>query len=200
MCYNVVNLADSISHSFRHFMSRRPAVLQTPPHDVSNFALSCIRVQKSETHPVTFQSLARSLQKPRVSPKAFFQLRNFSQPSNLQTCELSNALSPLEATLTADLRVLAEINRNCQPATPLDATLTEISPVTPLSATLTKNRGEGEPPTLYSATPLHPPHPFCRPVPFWNHLSPRPIPLHISLPHTYPQAYSVPGFADVSAS
>jgi hypothetical protein len=52
-------------------------------------------------------------------------------------------LTALDATLTADLRVLTEISRNCPPASPLDATLAGTSAVTPLEATLTKMRGGG---------------------------------------------------------
>ena len=40
-------------------------------------------------------------------------------------------LSPLDATLVDELRVLTEISRSCPPASPLDATLT-------------KTMGEGE--------------------------------------------------------
>jgi len=54
------------------------------------------------------------------------------------------ALSPLDATLVDELRVLAEISRNCPPPTPVESTLTNFAPVTPLSATLTKTGGMGE--------------------------------------------------------
>jgi len=54
------------------------------------------------------------------------------------------ALSPLDATLVDELRVLAEIGRSCPPATPVESTLTDFASVTPLSATLTKTWGRGE--------------------------------------------------------
>src|SRR5882724_12545312 len=54
-------------------------------------------------------------------------------------------VTPLDATLTADFRVLAEITRSCPSPSPLDATLTRTRAVTPLSATLTKNQGRGDP-------------------------------------------------------
>jgi hypothetical protein len=53
-------------------------------------------------------------------------------------------LSPLDATLVDELRVLTEIGRNCPPATPIESILTDFASVTPLSATLTKTMGEGE--------------------------------------------------------
>jgi len=69
-------------------MPRRLAVLLTPPHSIPNsslFCTFCALLQKSGAHPLTFQLLPRSLQKPQVSPKAFLQLPDFSQPSNLRT-------------------------------------------------------------------------------------------------------------------
>jgi hypothetical protein len=66
-------------------MSRCSVVLLTPPHSILNsslfLALSlegctfCTALQKSGAHPLTFQSLAHSLQKRRVSPTAFFKFR-----------------------------------------------------------------------------------------------------------------------------
>jgi hypothetical protein len=59
-------------------MSRRPAVLLTPPHSIPNsslFCTFCTALQKSEADPLTFQLLAHSLQKRRVSPTAFFKFR-----------------------------------------------------------------------------------------------------------------------------
>jgi len=66
----------------RSFMSRRLAVLLTSPHSTSTSSLLlalpalslegssegrtfCTLLQKSEAHPLTFQSFARSLQKRR---------------------------------------------------------------------------------------------------------------------------------------
>src|SRR6202790_1009231 len=52
----------------RLLMSRRPAVLLTFPRLISDSSLFCVfcsLVQKSEAHPLPFQSLARSLQKRR---------------------------------------------------------------------------------------------------------------------------------------
>ena len=134
-------------------MPRRPAVLPTFPRDLSNFALSGILVQRSEAHPFTFQSLAHSLQKPGGVTQSVFSTSRFFPTFNLQTCELSNALCPLSATLTADLRVLPCFGRDRPSATPLDATLTDLAPVTPLSATLTKNVGVGAMPANPSASP-----------------------------------------------
>jgi len=121
-------------------MPRRQAVRLTPRHSISSSSLFIALLQERKAHPLAFQSSAHSLSKtPGIHPRAFFKFPTF-KPS---TWQLSNALCPLPATLADDLRVLAEISRNCPPATPLDATLTETSPVTPLSATLTKSRGEG---------------------------------------------------------
>jgi len=93
----------------------------------------CTLLQRSEPHPVTFQSFARSLQKHRGIIKSWFSTFSIL---------LSLAVTPLGATLTADLRVLTEISRNQRPASPLDATLIDFAPVTPLSATLTRTRGD----------------------------------------------------------
>jgi hypothetical protein len=72
------------------------------------------------------------------------KIRSMTPPTfNLHQPTAAMLLSPLSATLTADLRVLPCFGRSCPPATPLDATLTDSAPVTPLSATLTKNVGEG---------------------------------------------------------
>ena len=180
-------------------MPRRPAVLLTPLRDIPNLSLSCTSLQKSEAHPLAFQSFPRSLQKHRgchqkhfsisCSPRGAFNsslflalslegctllhqsevhllyfqsllhslcvypgwrperfLRFWSgspQPSNLRPFQLSNALSPSSATLTAKHRDLTEISRNWSPASPLESTLTDFTSVTPLSATLTRNRGGG---------------------------------------------------------
>jgi hypothetical protein len=97
----------------------------------------CALLQKSERHPFYLQSLAHSLQKHRGCHQ-----ERFFNSSNLNSSILL-PVTPLDATLAADLRVLTEISRNSPPATPLDATLTDFAPVTPLSATLTKTRGRG---------------------------------------------------------
>jgi len=105
----------------------------------------CTVLQKSEAHPLIVLSFTHSLQKHRgCHPERFF---------NSPTLP-SSTVTPLDATLTADLRVgfqglylqtlteqPTEISRNRPPASPLDATLTDFAPVTPLSATLTKNAG-----------------------------------------------------------
>jgi len=163
MCYNVANLRIPFLIISASVMPRRPAVLLTPPapsltprtfqlaRTLLHF-LYTVFVQKRCPSP--FRSITSTLvhKNTRVSPTAFFQLRNFSQPSNLPTCEFSNSLSPLEATLTADLPVLQCFGRNRPLTTPLDAILTDLAPVTPLSATLTKKVGVGAMPTSPSAS------------------------------------------------
>src|SRR5882724_12021902 len=149
-------------------MSRRSAVLLTPAPVISNSSLflallalslegtcegNCEEytlVQKSEAHPLLFQSLARSLQKHRGWP----QERSF----NLSTLGFSTfaPTTSLESTLVDDPRVgfqglylqtltrqPTEISPSCPPTSPLHATLTRSVSVTPLEATLTRNRGEG---------------------------------------------------------
>ena len=78
-------------------------------------------VHQSETHPLPFQSFAHSFciyPGWRVFRHYFTSLRlNFA-----------SVLTPLFATLTADLPVLAEISRNRPSASPLDATLTGFAP------------------------------------------------------------------------
>jgi hypothetical protein len=102
-----------------------------------SFALSCILLQKSERHPFHLQSFAHSLQKHR----GCHQERCFNS-SNLNSSMLV-AATPLDATLTDDLRVLPRFGRSWPATTPLDATLTDFPSVTPLSATLTNIRGGG---------------------------------------------------------
>ena len=143
-------------------MSRRSAVLLTPAPVISNSSLflallalslegTCEEytlVQKSEAHPLLFQSLARSLQKHRGWPQERF--------SNSCLPPATRPLSSLESTLVDDPRVgfqglylqtltrqPTEISRSCPPTSPLYATLTRSVSVTPLEATLTRNRGEG---------------------------------------------------------
>jgi len=53
------------------------------------------------------------------------------------------ALSPLDATLVDELRVLPGFSRNRDRVSPAESTLTDFAPVTPLSATLTENTGRG---------------------------------------------------------
>src|SRR5882724_4932366 len=52
-------------------------------------------------------------------------------------------ITPLDATLTDEHRVLPRFGRNRPPTTPLESTLTRYASVTPLDATLTKTRGVG---------------------------------------------------------
>jgi hypothetical protein len=96
-------------------MSRRPVVLLTPPHSISNslllLALSlegctfCTLLQKSGAHPLTFQLLPRSLQKPQVSPKASFKFRRF--------CPLHGSWNTLHAS-----RLLNSFIRNTYSRSP----------------------------------------------------------------------------------
>jgi hypothetical protein len=126
-------IADAASSSPRSFMPRRQAVLLTLPPAISNSSLLWTLLQKSEAHHLSFQPVAHSLQKHlgwRTSPSLL---------PYFITSLLPPLLSPLSATLTADLRVLPVFGRSCPPATSLDATLTKTSAVTPLGATLTKN-------------------------------------------------------------
>jgi hypothetical protein len=131
-------------------MPRRPAVLLTSPCYIADFPIRTLLhslytsfAYKNEAHPLSSQPLPHLYTKTTgCNPHRFSNSADLSQPSNLRTCQLSNALSPLSATLTVDLRVLAEISRNWPPASPLDATLTESTAVTPLDATLIKKPGE----------------------------------------------------------
>ena len=146
-------------------MPRRPAVLLTSPRDISNSSLflalsreGFVLDHQIAAHPVPFQSSthsfsprsARGAKTPGCHQECFSISADFSQPPNLlaqslegQTCQPSNALSPLDATLTAELRVLTEISRSCPPTSPVESILTDCTPVTPLDATLTKTRGGG---------------------------------------------------------
>jgi hypothetical protein len=141
ICINMLyslQIADAASSSPRSFMPRRQAVLLTLPPAIFNSSLFCTLLQKSEAHPLSFQPVAHSLQKHpgwRLFRHYFLtSLHPYFAP----------VLTPLSATLTADLRVLPCFGRSCPPATSLDATLTKTSAVTPLGATLTKNtRGAG---------------------------------------------------------
>jgi hypothetical protein len=139
-------------------MSRRAAVLLTPLRSTSIRSLFLARlaqscgasrkgcalfypdprgVHQSVTHPASFQSLPHSL---CVYP-GWHQERSSFPALGFQLSTL-DLLTPLNATLTANLRVLPCFGRNCPSTSPLDATLTKSSPVTPLSATLTKKPGE----------------------------------------------------------
>jgi len=118
-------------------MPRRLVVLLTSARDISNSALLCALLQESGAHPLFFQSSAHSFcVYPGWHQQLFF---HSSILNSLPRCPAS----PLEATLTDDPRVLAEISRNRPPTSPFDATLTGTSAVTPLDATLTKNQGVG---------------------------------------------------------
>ena len=118
-------------------MPRRLVVLLTSARDISNSALLCALLQESGAHPLFFQSSAHSF---CVYP-GWHQAR-FSDPSVLDSSVFATA-TPLDATLTGDLRVLTEIIRNLQPISPLGATLTKVGAITPLDATLTKTGGSG---------------------------------------------------------
>src|SRR5882724_1438210 len=137
MWYSDCSFASADRVRARHFMPCRPAVLLTPPRDLSNSSLFCTLLQKSEAHSLTFQSLPGSLHKHRGCQREYLFLFNFSALNS----QLD--LTPLDATLTANFRVLPCFGRSCPRATPLDATLTDSAPVTPLSATLTKSWGGG---------------------------------------------------------
>jgi len=91
------------------------------------------------THPISFQLLIHSVAKT----PGWCQKRPLSL--NSLTFNFAPSLSPLESTLMDELRVLAEISRNCPLATPLQSTLTDFAPVTPLNATLTKMSREAHP-------------------------------------------------------
>src|SRR5882724_3501043 len=120
------------SHNHTTFPS--PAFFRTgSSHSLRS--LLCALLRQSEAHPLTFQGFAHSLRVyPGCHQERFFHGR---RPPAVNF----RLVTPLDATLTAELRVLAEINRNCPPASLLDAILTETSSVTPLGATLTKTGG-----------------------------------------------------------
>ena len=96
-------------------------------------ALFCVLLQKSERHPLLFQSLAHSLQK---RPECHLERSSFLP---LVTSRFS---SPLESALTDEHPVLAEIGRSRPSASPLESTLARSTPVTSLESALT-NKGEG---------------------------------------------------------
>src|SRR5882724_342178 len=123
-------------------MSIRPIPTNSPAKPLSRslsscLALCCALLQKSKAHPLAFQSLPCSLQKHG----GCYQKSSFDS-STLNSSTFSLA-TPLDATLTADLRVLPCFRRNRPPTSLLESTLTDIASVTPLSATLTKNAGGG---------------------------------------------------------
>src|SRR5882724_8368932 len=99
-------------------------------------ALFCTLLYQSETHLMSFQPLPHSLQK---HPGCHLE-RHFN--SSTSNCSASSPATPSQSTLVDVLRVLPCFSRNCPPASPFDATLTDFACVTPLSATLTKT-GEG---------------------------------------------------------
>ena len=66
-------------------------------------------------------------------------------------------LTYLYATLASHFRVLAEVNRNRPPITPLESTIGEALSVTPLECALTKKRGGGLPPNRPAYRSLLPP-------------------------------------------
>jgi hypothetical protein len=116
--------ANSIHRAAHHRRS-----LQTLSCPESRRVHSC--AQERSPSPSDSMPCALFAKTPGVSPRASF---NFQ----LSTVDL---LSLLNATLTADLRVLTEISRNRPSATPLESILTRSARVTPLGATLTENRG-----------------------------------------------------------
>jgi hypothetical protein len=152
-------------------MPRRPAVLLTPPRYIPDSSLACPELRrvhspytsfayKNEAHPLSPQPLPHSytktpgcqglylqtLSRKMCHPQRFSNSADFALFTDHETHSTEHvALTPLSATLTADLRVLPCFGRSCPPATPLGATLTDFAPVTPLSATLTKNKGGGMP-------------------------------------------------------
>ena len=143
-------------------MSRRPAVLLTPPRDIPNSSLflalhalglidgsgdGFILDHEIEEHPLPFQSSAHSFlpRSARGAKTPGWHQEPSSNSSTLRRSTCSPA-TPLDATLTDDLRVLPCFDRSCLLPKPVESTLTELTdfaPVTPLSATLTKNRGRG---------------------------------------------------------
>jgi len=129
-------------------MPRRMAVLPTSPRAISNSSLfpalsceGCALLHQSEAHSVSFQSLPHSFARtPGRHQVRFPNSVDSSQPSNLPTF---NALSPLEATLIDDLRVLPEISRNRPHATPAESTLTRNSRCNPFRSNTYKKQGGG---------------------------------------------------------
>src|SRR5882724_4555791 len=128
------------SSSAHPLMSRRPAVRPTSDAtSLTSHSLPFLHHQ-SEVHLLTFQLLPHSFARtPGRHQVRFPNSVDSSQPSNLPTF---NALSPLEATLIDDLRVLPEISRNRPPATPAKSTLTRNSRCNPFRRnTYKKPRG-----------------------------------------------------------
>src|SRR5882724_6807739 len=151
------------SSSAHPLMSRRPAV--RPTSDATSLTSHSLPflLHQSEAHSVSFQSLPHSFARtPGRHQVRFPNSVDSSQPSNLPTF---NALSPLEATLTDDLRVLPEISRNRPPATPAKSTLTRNSRCNPFRRnTYKKPRGPGH---------LHPGvHAILRPFPALRYVIP----------------------------
>jgi hypothetical protein len=134
------------------------------PHNSSLCFLGALSVSALDLLPA-LSSLTRALLHQSEAHLLFFQSSPHSlcvylgchqERFLLPLVNRNSPLTSLDATLTTDLRVgfqglylqtlsqqKTEISRNCPPASPLDATLTETSAVTPLEATLTKMRGRG---------------------------------------------------------
>src|SRR5262249_393478 len=135
--------------------------------------------QKSEAHPLSFQSSPHSLQKHGACLPASF-LEGYQQRLDVPTCRRSTfSLSPLKSAHTDEVRVLGEIGRTPAPANPLDSVLTGSPSVTPLESAHTENGGRGL--ILLSSHPSSAPpglpapgcHPAgCHPEGMALHLSP----------------------------
>jgi hypothetical protein len=149
---------------------------------------------KNEAHPLSSQLFARSYTKTpgcqglylqtlsgkMCHPKRFSIPTDFADFTDHGTRPTDHApITPLGATLTADLRVLPCFGRNRPSITPLDATLTDFASVTPLGATLTKNRGDGGAAYLIFTNSTS----FASPVLPSSSILESPVPASYSTPH-----------------
>ncbi len=73
------------------------------------------------------------------SPSNSFRIDTRESLATVDSNRLTQALSPLESTLTSN----AQLIENAATLSPLESTLTRFVAVTPLEATLTKNGGTG---------------------------------------------------------
>jgi hypothetical protein len=85
--------------------------------------------------PVSFPEITL----PPVRPSCLIAL---GTPA-LQSLELAR-LNAVESALADEVRVSAEIGRDCPSVTPLESALTEPAPLTPLYSTHTENGGGGD--------------------------------------------------------
>src|SRR5262249_48997121 len=109
-------------------MRSRAVVGKTPLPDNSRFNLLSTLLHRSEAHSLSFQSSPHSLRLPAGCVEGVYPGWHHEQtiPSS---AIWQSPLNPVESALTDDLRVSAEINRNCPGTNPLESALTEFAPI-----------------------------------------------------------------------